>query len=84
MSHCSCLFSFSYGPDSPLQLCGSLLGVVHWLLQLLLKCLQTMRDERPELVQVMESATRAATALLKRPTVTALLQVARNDDNGEE
>ena len=42
-----------------------------------------MREERPELVQVMETATRAATAMLKRPTVTALLQVARNDDTGE-
>lgn len=43
-----------------------------------------MREERPELVQVMETATRAATAMLKRPTVTALLQVARNDDTGED
>ncbi|KAK7489537.1 hypothetical protein BaRGS_00019171 [Batillaria attramentaria] len=69
--------SFSYGPDSPLQLSRSLLAVLHWVLLLLLKCLQTNREDRPELVMVMDGASRAATAMLKRPTVTALLQVAQ-------
>ncbi|XP_025096611.1 mediator of RNA polymerase II transcription subunit 24-like isoform X2 [Pomacea canaliculata] len=72
--------SFSYGPDSSLQVCRSLLGVLHWLLLQLLKCLQTMREERPELIQVMDSASKAATGMLRRPTVTALLQVARADN----
>ncbi|KAK7109542.1 mediator of RNA polymerase II transcription subunit 24-like [Littorina saxatilis] len=72
--------SFSYGPDSLLQLCDSLLAVMNSLLGLVLKCLSNVRDERPEVVQVMESASKAATAMLKRPTVTALLQVARADN----
>lgn len=74
--------SFSYGPDNALYLCGALLGMVHWILRLLLACLtiEGGRDERPELTQVMEAASKAATAILKRPTVTALLQVARADN----
>lgn len=73
--------SFSYGQDSPLQLSCSLLAVLHWLLLLLLKCLQMEHDGRPELVMVMDTASRAATAMLKRPTVTALLQVARAENS---
>ncbi|KAL8611936.1 hypothetical protein ACOMHN_034065 [Nucella lapillus] len=72
--------NFSYGPDSALLLSGSLLAVVHWTLSMLLKCLQNISEERPELVQVMESLSRAAMSMLRRPTVTALLQVARADD----
>lgn len=42
-----------------------------------------MREERPELIQVMDSASKAATGMLRRPTVTALLQVARADNTGK-
>ncbi|XP_076472709.1 mediator of RNA polymerase II transcription subunit 24-like [Babylonia areolata] len=72
--------NFSYGPDSALLLSGSLLAVVHWVLSMLLKCLQNVGEERPELIQVMESLSRAATSMLRRPTVAALLQVARADN----
>jgi hypothetical protein len=58
--------------------------VVHWILKLLLSCLtvEGAKDERPELTQVMEAASKAATAMLRRPTVTALLQVARAENVG--
>ncbi|XP_067650609.1 mediator of RNA polymerase II transcription subunit 24-like isoform X2 [Haliotis asinina] len=72
--------SFTHGPDSGLQLCKSLLLLVHWLLLNILKCLQKLQEgkQHQELV-IIENASNAVLKILEKSTVIALLQISRSE-----
>ncbi|XP_050418518.1 mediator of RNA polymerase II transcription subunit 24 isoform X3 [Patella vulgata] len=71
--------SFSYGTDSSIQMCKSLLMLVHWLLNNILKCLQKIQDGKstPEYVSITDRASSAVLKTLEKQTVCTLLQIAR-------
>lgn len=76
--------SFTHGPDSGLQLCKSLLLLVHWLLLNILKCLQKLQEgkQHQELV-IIENASNAVLKILEKSTVIALLQISRSEVTGQ-
>ncbi|ESO96217.1 hypothetical protein LOTGIDRAFT_239364 [Lottia gigantea] len=71
--------SFSYGMDSSLQMCKSLLMLVHWLLNHVYRCLQKTQEGKstPEIPSIIDRASSAIQKTVDKKTVCTLLQIAR-------
>ncbi|XP_041367301.1 mediator of RNA polymerase II transcription subunit 24-like isoform X2 [Gigantopelta aegis] len=73
--------SFTYSPDSALQLSKSLLLLLHWLLLTTLRCLQKVQEgkQSQEYLAIIENSSTAVLRMLEQQTVCALLQISRSE-----
>jgi len=76
-------FRYCYAAEGGQELCGSLQSLVHWLLKIMLKSVQTYQETKlPEHQNVLHAAAQALNAMTQSSSVNALLYIARSEGSG--
>ena len=84
VTHLRLTYSFSNWSDGGLSLCKTMQNLLHWLLKVMLKCLQKFQDGgQQEYVNVLDAAATAVLKVTDSGTIRGILYIARNEEMGK-